>query len=95
VSFYDEVLRELMVALGAALLLGNLWALFRRRADARLVASRTVARVRPGSPVRGNRLARDGDESHDLPQAPVMRSVTYALIGLVVMVWGIASIASA
>jgi hypothetical protein len=84
-----------MVALGAALLLGNLWALARRRTDARLVTARTIARVRPGSPVRGNRLAHGDDETRDLPQAPVMRSVTYALIGLVVMVWGIASIASA
>lgn len=35
-DFYDEVLRELLVALGAALFLGNLWALVRRRAPASL-----------------------------------------------------------
>ena len=33
-SFYDEVLRELLVAMGAALFLGNLLALLRRRAPA-------------------------------------------------------------
>lgn len=91
VSFYDQVLRELMVAIGAALLIGNIWALVRRRADRRLSATRTVARARPGSPVRGNRR-RDDDEPVDLPQAPVARSVTYAGIGLIIMVWGIASI---
>jgi hypothetical protein len=33
-GFYDEVLRELLVAMGAALFLGNLLALLRRRAPA-------------------------------------------------------------
>jgi hypothetical protein len=33
-GFYDEVLRELLVAMGAALFLGNLMALVRRRAPA-------------------------------------------------------------
>ena len=31
-DFYDEVLRELLVAMGAALFVGNLMALLRRRA---------------------------------------------------------------
>jgi len=34
-SFYDQVLRELVAAFGAALLIGNGLALVRRRADAR------------------------------------------------------------
>ena len=68
-SFYDEVMRELLVAVGGALFLGNLLALFRRRA-----------------PV-------DGD-AHDLPRAPVARTLTYLVLGLVVMVWGIASLAA-
>lgn len=92
-DFYGQVLRELMVALGAALFVGNVLALARRRRDANLAAARTVARTRPGSPVRGNRL-RSEDESIDLSQAPVARSVTYAAIGFVVMVWGIASLAT-
>ena len=33
-DFYDEVLRELFVAVGAALFVGNLFALIRRRAPA-------------------------------------------------------------
>jgi hypothetical protein len=33
-DFYDEVLRELLVAMGAALFVGNLMALLRRRAPA-------------------------------------------------------------
>ena len=90
-SFYDEVLRELITALGAALFVANLFALFRRRSDARRAAQRTVARSRPGSPVRGNR--RDEDNT-DLPQAPLARTITYLVIGFVVMIWGIASLVS-
>jgi hypothetical protein len=33
-DFYDEVLRELLVAMGAALFVGNLMALIRRRTPA-------------------------------------------------------------
>ena len=92
-SFYDEVLRELVTALGAALFVANGLALLRRRADARRAAQRTVARSRPGSPVRGNK--RDAEPDHDLSQAPIARTVTYLLIGFVVMIWGIASLATA
>ncbi|HET9770397.1 MAG TPA: hypothetical protein VFS16_05870 [Acidimicrobiia bacterium] len=68
-DFYDEVLRELLFALGAALFLGNLWALVRRRAPAS--------------------LAEDGQV---LPQPPLARTVTFMVIGLVVAVWGLASL---
>lgn len=67
-SFYDQVLRELLAAVGAALFLGNLVALVRRRA-----------------PV--------GAQGSDLERAPVMRTVVYMVLGFVVMVWGIASLA--
>jgi hypothetical protein len=83
-NFYDEVLRELVAAIGAALFLGNAIALFRRRSDARAARNRTVAKSRPGSPVRGY-----GRASNDLPQAPLARTVTYLVIGFVVMVAGI------
>jgi hypothetical protein len=74
VSFYDEVLRELITAVGAALFVGNLIALVRRRSDrARVPATR---------------------EPDTLPQAPVTRTVFYLVIGFVVMVAGIAAIAT-
>jgi hypothetical protein len=85
-SFYDGVLRELVAALGAALFFGNLWALYRRRADARIASERTIARNRPGSPVRGYRR---NDANTDLPQAPLARTITYMVIGFVVMVAGL------
>ena len=46
-DFYDEVLRELLVALGAALFIGNLLALVRRRAPASLAEDGQVLRQPP------------------------------------------------
>ena len=85
-SFYDSVLRELVFALGAALFVANAYALYRRRADAAVARQRTVARHRPGSPVRGYRS--DPDDG-DLTQAPLARTVTYLVVGFVVMVAGL------
>lgn len=73
-SFYDEVLRELITAVGAALFLGNLIALVRRRSDRARVST--------------------GRAPDTLPQAPVTRTVFYLVIGFVVMVAGIAAIAT-
>ena len=75
-SFYDEVLRELIAAIGAALFIGNLVALVRRR-------SAPARSANPNGP--------GGDRSPDLPHAPVARTVVYMVLGFVVMVWGIAS----
>jgi hypothetical protein len=71
-GFYDEVLRELLVAMGAALFLGNLLALIRRRAPASLA-----------------------EEGRALPQAPLGRTFAYLLVGFLVALWGIASLANA
>lgn len=91
-SFYDQVLRELVFALGAALFVANALAIVRRRRDRRMAVQRTVARARPGSPVRG--VQHGGGTTGDLAQAPLARTATYMLIGLVVMLWGLASIVS-
>jgi len=48
-------------------------------------------RARPGSPVRKQvRVATTGT----LPQAPVVRSLIYMALGLIVAVWGIATLTS-
>jgi hypothetical protein len=89
VSFYDDVLLELVTALGAALFVANALALFRRGADRRAAARESVVRSRPGSPVRKQvRQATTGK----LDQAPITRSVVFLVVGFVVMVWGLASI---
>ena len=86
---YDEILRELIVAVGAALFVANLWALLRRDSDADRVRPNTVARARPGSPVRGQA---NPAPKRELAQAPVARTATYMVLGFVVMIAGIASL---
>lgn len=87
-SFVDDVIRELVAALGAALFFANAWALIKRRGDADRVAARTVERGRPGSPVRS--VARPAPKK-ELAQAPVIRTVLYMVIGFFVMVAGLAA----
>lgn len=87
-DFYGDVLLELVTALGAALFVANAYALARRGADRRRAARDAVVRTRPGSPVRKQVRASTGR----LDQVPVGRSVAFLLLGLVVFVWGLASI---
>lgn len=74
VDLYDQVLRELITAIGAALFVANALALVRRR---------RAPEHRHEAPTAG---------ATQLTRAPVARTVTFMLIGLVVMVWGIASL---
>jgi len=85
VSFYDEVMRELVLALGGALFLANGLALVRRRGDARRAAARTPASGRGRGSTHGN-------DTGDFAQAPLARTVLYMIIGLIVAVWALASI---
>jgi hypothetical protein len=51
-GFYDEVLRELLVAMGAALFVGNLMALLRRRhAPARVAEQSEDGQALPEAPL--------------------------------------------
>jgi len=79
VSFYDEVLRELLFALGAALFIGNLIALLRRRSGVPAGARSSAA---SGEPV---------DDEY-LDHAPVGRTLLFMVIGFVVMVTALAAI---
>jgi hypothetical protein len=76
VSFYDELLLELMAAVGAALFIGNLVALVRHRRD------------RETAPTRREQARGDAD----LPEAPLARTLVYMALGFVVMVWGAGSL---
>jgi hypothetical protein len=53
------------------------------------VRATTVARARPGSPVRGQA---NPAQKRELAQVPVGRTVLYAAIGFLVMIAGIASL---
>jgi hypothetical protein len=89
-DFYSDVLLQLVTALGAALFVANAYALLRRGADRRSAARAAVTRGRPGSPVRNQVRTSTGR----LDQAPILRSVCFMLLGLVVAVWGLGSILS-
>jgi hypothetical protein len=92
-SFYDEVMRELVVALGAALCVANVVALVRRRRDAQLRGARAGARsvkVKGSSRVQATGRTRQGE----LVQAPVTRSVVFAALGFVMMIAGVAALVS-
>ena len=93
-SFYDEVMRELIAAIGAALLIANLIALARRRKDAQVRGVRAGARsvkVKGSSRVQATGRTRDGE----LVQAPVARSVAFATLGFVMLVAGVAALVAA
>ncbi len=85
---YEEILLELVTALGAALFGANAFALLRRRRDRQAAAKAAVVRSRPGSPVRKEAEASRGV----LAEAPVTRTVTFMLVGLIVFIWGLATL---
>lgn len=90
-SFYDAVMRELIVAMGGALLIANLIALARRPKDAQVRGARSGARsvkVKGSSRVQATGRTREGE----LIQAPVARSVAFAILGFVMLVAGIAAL---
>lgn len=87
-DLYSDVLLELVTALGAALFFANAYALIHRRADRRQAARDAIVRSRPGSPVRKEVRA----TRSMLDQAPVARTVTFMILGLVVAIWGIATV---
>ena len=90
-SFYDEVLRELIVALGAALFVGHGLALLRRRRDAErraVTASARSAKVKGASRAVAAGQTRDGE----LVQVPFARSAAFCTLGFVMMIAGIASL---
>jgi hypothetical protein len=87
-DIYGDVLLELVTALGAALFAANAFALLRRRRDRREAAKAAVVRARPGSPVRKQAEASRGV----LAEAPIGRSVVFMLLGLIVFIWGLATV---
>lgn len=93
-SFYDEVMRELIAAIGAALFVANVLVLLRRNADTKARGVKAGARsskAKGSSRVQATGRTREGE----LVQAPVARSVTFAILGFVMMVAGIAALVTA
>ena len=87
-SFYQQVFLELLLAAGAALAVGNAYALFRRRRDRR--QARALARTAPRAPRQ--RAPKEQEPSRELAQAPIGRSLLYIAIGLVAFTWALATL---
>jgi hypothetical protein len=90
-NFYDEVMRELIAAIGAALFVANVLALVKRNRDVQVRGARAGARsmkAKGSSRVQSTGRTREGE----LVQAPVARSVAFATLGFVMMVAGIAAL---
>ena len=68
-SFYVDVMKQLVVAFGAALVVGNVLAMIRKQPPESEDGSATT-----------------------LVRAPIWRSVLFVLLGLVMAIWGLASI---
>jgi hypothetical protein len=79
VNFYDQVLREIVAAIGAALLFGNGYALLRRRRDARAGSGKSAGAAKKGE---------------ELIVAPIGRTLAFMLLGLLMLVAGIAALAA-
>jgi len=91
VSFYDQVLRELVAAIGGALFVAHGLALLRRRRDAQVRAG--MVRARSGKVKGASRVGSTGrTREGELVQAPVARSVAFAALGFVMLIAGIASL---
>ena len=88
-SFYDEVLRELIAAMGAACSSATCTRSCAGAATPTASAARTVERGRPGSPVRSPAKP---SARRELAQAPIGRTIGYMVLGFVVMIAGIASL---
>lgn len=88
-DFYDAVLRELIVAFGAALMVANAMALWRRRGDAEVRARVGLrsTKAKGSSRAHGGRTA-----TGELVQAPVVRSVTFLVLGTTMFVAGLAAL---
>ena len=92
-DFYDRVLRELVLAFGAALFVAHGWALLRRRRDSEqraITVGARNAKAKGASRVAATGHTRDGD----LVQAPLGRSAAFAVLGFVMMIAGIAALAT-
>lgn len=90
-TFYDQVLRELVAAIGAALFVGNGLALSRRRAD----KHRPATAGRRSTKAKGSsRLGPDRRASGELARAPLLRTLAFLALGFVMMIAGLAALAA-
>jgi hypothetical protein len=84
-EFYTVVLLELMAALGAALAVGNAIALVRRRRPLDSHAAQQSTETSTSSTTTTSTTA-------TLTRAPLVRTLAYLALGIVVCVWSLATL---
>jgi L-lactate permease len=95
-EFYVTVMRELIVAIGAALVLANAWAIIRSRIMPRSSAELRATRSAAASAKRKSQTAERAGRAADgtLVRAPLSRTIPFMLLGVFMLIWGIASLAT-
>lgn len=90
IEFYSQVLVELVGAFGLALLVANVFAIFRPRrpVDGDPAATKSKDSIVDHDIVNDASVA---DDATTLTRAPILRSVVFALMGAVMFVWALAS----
>lgn len=92
-DFYAQTMIELIGALGAAMVVGNIMAIVKRRKD-RAVARNSLQKAPRASRHTTTMLAKEQlkQGKATLAVAPIGRSLIYVIIGAVVCVWAIVSL---
>lgn len=91
-NFYTQVLIELIGALGAAMAIGNVMAILRRKRDrdnARENLQHANRASRQTSTMLAKKQIKEGKAT--LAVAPLWRSITYVVIGTLVFIWAVVS----
>ncbi len=89
-------MRELIIAIGAALVVANGWALIRQRvmpaAPEELRATRSSAASQRRKREVAERAGRRADGS--LVVAPTARTIAFLVLGVLLIIWGVGSLVS-
>lgn len=85
-NFYIEVMKELIVAFGAALVIGNVLAIVRRRPPEPTEPNQSTGPDQSTGPTGST-------GAPTLTRAPLGRSLVFVALGTLMVVWGLASLA--
>lgn len=94
-DFYTQTMIELVLALGAAMVVGNIFAIFKRKKD-RQIAQQSLKQNPRQSKHQTSTLVKNqmAQGKATLAVAPLKRSILYIIIGLVVFAWAAITLAA-
>lgn len=94
-NFYTQTMVELIGALGAAMIVGNALAIYKRKSDLTL-AKESLKRSQRPSRQTTSTLAKNQTKqgTATLAAAPIGRSIIFIAIGAVALLWSLATLFS-